>query len=90
MTAVPDPQDRGAFMSINSSVQQISGGIAAACAGQIVVQTSSGYLKHYDTLGYVVTVSMLITLGMMYIINRQVQNKLKPKEEKAVLLPEEV
>ncbi|MEX6687994.1 MFS transporter [Danxiaibacter flavus] len=84
MTAVPDPQDRGAFMSINSSVQQISGGIAAACAGQIVAQTSTGYLKHYDTLGYVVTVSMLITLGMMYIINRQVQQKLKPRESPVV------
>lgn len=88
MTAVPDAQDRGAFMSINSSVQQISGGIAAACAGQIVVQTSTGYLKHYDTLGYVVTVSMLITLGMMYLINRQVQQKLKPKQENPVLQPE--
>lgn len=33
MTAIPQPQDRGAFMSINSSVQQISGGIASAAAG---------------------------------------------------------
>ncbi len=89
MTAVPDARDRGAFMSINSSVQQISGGIAAACAGQIVVQTSSGYLKHYDTLGYVVSVSMLITLGMMYLINRQVQHKLKPKEASPVLQAEQ-
>jgi predicted MFS family arabinose efflux permease len=29
ITAIPQPQDRGAFMSINSSVQQISGGVAA-------------------------------------------------------------
>ena len=26
LTAIPDPQDRGAFMGINSSIQQISGG----------------------------------------------------------------
>ena len=37
-TAVPDMQDRGAFMSISSSLQQVAGGIAAACAGMIVKQ----------------------------------------------------
>src|SRR5882724_3745284 len=35
-TAIPDMRDRGAFMSINSSLQQIAGGIAAAFAGVIV------------------------------------------------------
>jgi predicted MFS family arabinose efflux permease len=29
-SALPEPQDRGAYMSINSSVQQIAGGVAAA------------------------------------------------------------
>lgn len=72
MTAVPDPQERGAFMSINSSVQQVSGGIAAAVAGLIVVQTSNGVLERYDVLGYVVVGAMLITIGMMYLIHRYV------------------
>lgn len=76
-TAVPKPQDRGAFMSINASFQQISGGVASAAAGLIVVQTPSGYLAHYDTLGYVVILSMLITLGMMYLLNKQVQKTLE-------------
>ena len=75
MTAVPEPQDRGAFMSINASVQQISGGIAAAIAGLIVVQTKSGELKHYNTLGYVVMGTMTITLVMMFFLNKYVQNK---------------
>ncbi len=75
MTAVPEPQDRGAFMGINSSIQQISGGIAAFAAGKIVVQTENAPLQHYDILGYVVVCSMLITIGMMYIINKQVMNK---------------
>ena len=44
MTAIPEPKDRGAFMSINSSVQQISGGVASAIAGLIVVQTNGGKL----------------------------------------------
>jgi hypothetical protein len=46
-------------MSINASVQQISGGIAAYVAGLIVVQaTPTSELLHYDILGYVVAVSI--------------------------------
>jgi predicted MFS family arabinose efflux permease len=37
-TAIPDLADRGAFMSINSSLQQIAGGVAAAAAGMILQQ----------------------------------------------------
>ena len=77
LTAVPAPQDRGAFMSINSAVQQISGGIATYVAGLIVVQTSEGTLEHYDTLGYVVVGAMLITMIMMYSIHLYVTQKPK-------------
>ena len=73
MTAVPKPQDRGAFMSLNSSIQQIGGGFASAAAGLIVVQTPSGFLEHYDILGYVVIASMLIVMGLMYFLNKQIQ-----------------
>ena len=72
MTAVPEPADRGAFMGVNSSVAQISGGFASALAGIIVVQTPSGMLQHYPTLGYVVVASMVVTIWMMYYINRMV------------------
>jgi predicted MFS family arabinose efflux permease len=77
MTAIPEAKDRGAFMSINSSVQQISGGIASVVAGLIVIQTSSGYLERYDMLGYVVVGAMLITIFMMHIIDAQVKAKAK-------------
>jgi predicted MFS family arabinose efflux permease len=73
ISGVPAPPDRGAFMGINSSVQQVSGGVASVVAGLIVSQTQSGYLEHYDVLGYVVVAAMLITLGMMYLIHRQVK-----------------
>lgn len=60
LSAVPAPSDRGAFMGINASVQQISGGIATIFAGLIVVQTPTGVLENYDMLGYVVTIAMII------------------------------
>ncbi|MBL7895035.1 MAG: MFS transporter [Bacteroidia bacterium] len=75
MTAVPEPQDRGAFMSVNSSVQQISGGIASAVAGMIVVQTEGKAIENYNVLGYVVIVSMIITLIMMNNINSFIKTK---------------
>lgn len=83
MTAIPEAKDRGAFMSINSSVQQISGGIASVVAGLIVVQTPSGYLERYDLLGYVVDGAMLITIFMMYIIHSQVKAKAKNQQTPA-------
>ena len=72
MSAVPEPQDRGAFMSINASVQQIAGGIASGVAGMIVFQTPDGMLHRYDILGYVVNGTMLLTIGMMYWIDRHI------------------
>lgn len=76
MTAVPEPQDRGAFMGVNSSVQQIAGGLAALLAGLIVKETSTGYLENYPLLGYVVVVAMLVTVFLMYNIHQYVTLKL--------------
>ncbi|WP_258103527.1 MFS transporter [Marinoscillum sp. MHG1-6] len=72
ITAVPDPKDRGAFMGINSSVMQISGGIASAIAGMIVSQSDSGKILHYDTLGYVVSGTVILTIILMYFINKMI------------------
>ncbi len=79
MSAVPEPQDRGAFMSINSSVQQVSGGIAASVAGMIVMQKPSGLLENYNILGYTVICSMICVVGLMYILNKHVQKKMGGK-----------
>ncbi len=88
MTAIPEPQDRGAFMSINSSVQQISGGVASAVAGLIVVQSNGGLLQHYNTLGYVVMGTMVIAVAMMYWVNWYVNKK--NKKEVAPVTKEEI
>ncbi len=77
MSAVPDLQDRGAFMSINSSVQQIAGGIASGVAGMIVFQTPDGMLQRYDILGYAVIGTMLVTIVMMYWIDKQINGMAK-------------
>ncbi|HPI79202.1 MAG TPA: MFS transporter, partial [Cyclobacteriaceae bacterium] len=72
MSGVPDAHDRGAFMSVNASVQQISGGMASAVAGAIVLQIDNGPLLRYDVLGYVVACTMLLSIWMMNLINKDV------------------
>jgi predicted MFS family arabinose efflux permease len=75
ISAIPEPKDRGAFMSVNSAIQQISGGIASTAAGLIVIKTKSGFLDHYERLGYVVMASMVFTLFMMYQVNAYAQRQ---------------
>jgi predicted MFS family arabinose efflux permease len=74
-SAVPEAKDRGAYMSVNASLQQISGGVAAAVAGLIVVQEKSGFIEHYEVLGYVVVSAMLLTLALMYSVHKLVQSR---------------
>ena len=77
VSAIPSATDRGAFMAINSSIQQISGGIASAVAGLIVVQSESGKLLRYDQLGYVVIGTMLMTIILMGWVDRYVKAKVQ-------------
>ena len=81
ITGIPETSDRGAFMSINSSIQQLSGGIASVFAGLIVSQTSSGKLIHYDTVGYIVSGTIIITILMIGRINRYVMTKTQVQGE---------
>jgi predicted MFS family arabinose efflux permease len=69
-SAIPHMKDRGAFMSINASLQQIAGGIATALAGMIVVQNGKyAPLEHYNTLGYIGSFVMLICLFLVYKVS---------------------
>jgi predicted MFS family arabinose efflux permease len=75
-SALPTMQDRGAFMSINSSLQQIAGGLAAIVGGIIVVQKDKfSPLEHYDTLGYVIVGITLISIFLMYRVYKLVEKQ---------------
>jgi predicted MFS family arabinose efflux permease len=80
VTSIPDMQDRGAFMSINSSLQQIAGGIAAAFAGTIVVQKDKmSPLENYDTLGIIIIFVLILSSLLMYRVDQLVKKKAKEK-----------
>ena len=75
-SAIPEPQDRGAFMSINTSLQQIAGGIASIAAGLIVTSKGKGQpLEHYDMVAYVIVVISLISIWLMGRVNKIVEAK---------------
>jgi predicted MFS family arabinose efflux permease len=75
-SALPIMQDRGAFMSINSSLQQIAGGFAALLGGMIVVQKDKhSPLQHYDTLGYVIVGITIISIFLLYRVYKLVEKK---------------
>jgi predicted MFS family arabinose efflux permease len=76
VSALPEMQDRGAFMSINSSLGQIAGGAAAMVGGLIVVQQDNfSPLEHYDTLGYIIVVLSVIGIFLLYRVSREVTGK---------------
>jgi len=75
-SAIPDMSDRGAFMSINASLQQIAFGFAAAIGGMIVVQKDKfSPLEHYNTLGYIVAIISLIAIFMIYRVSEMVKRR---------------
>jgi predicted MFS family arabinose efflux permease len=91
ITGIPVLQDRGAFMSVNASLQQIAGGIAAAIAGMIVIQKSKySPLEHYNTLGYIISVISIISVILIYRVSNMVKKKAQAvtqkKEEPVMVL----
>lgn len=81
-SAVPDLEDRGAFMSINASLQQIAGGVAAAVAGLIVTQNGKAApLQNYDIVGYVIVVISIVSILLMYRVSNMIARKSSPKSE---------
>jgi len=83
-TAIPEMKDRGAYMSITSSMQQIAGGIAAVCAGFIVHQkTKTSPLENYDILGYVIAAVTFCSILLMWRVNELAKRRDAAAKDKA-------
>ena len=87
-SSLPKMQDRGAYMSVSSSLQQIAGGLAAAVGGMIVVQkTKTSPLEHYNTLGLVIVGISVLSIFLLYRVSRMIKRqtalneKMQPLDE---------
>ena len=86
-TVIPDMKDRGAYMAITSSLQQIAGGIAAVCAGYVVHQeTKTSPLENYNILGYIITVVVALSVFFIWRVDRLVKPKDISKQD-AIKVP---
>ncbi|HVF97069.1 MAG TPA: MFS transporter [Flavisolibacter sp.] len=89
MTAVPSATDRGAFMSINSAMQQIGGGVSSVAAGYILTRRGE-QVVHFETVGYICIVAMAICSFTVYRIYKNIVRREVVKEiESRVLLQTE-
>ena len=67
VSGVVNAQQRGGFMSINSSVQQLASGVSANIAGYMVTEGSNGRLENYNYVGYF---SIALILCSVYLAGR--------------------
>jgi len=76
--SIPEMKDRGAFMSVNSSLQQMAGGIAALIGGWVVKQkTELSPLENFDMLGYLVVLVILLNIFFTYRVYKIIARREK-------------
>ncbi|MBH5385750.1 MFS transporter [Bradyrhizobium diversitatis] len=75
MSAIPDASQRGSFSAVSASLQQLSGGLGSVLAGAIIAQAPDGSLIHFDRIGYVVVATTIVTLVMMYFVQKAVAER---------------
>ena len=59
---VVQADQRGSFMSFNSSVQQLGTALASLIAGFVVIRDDAGKLHRYEWVGYISVVVLLLSL----------------------------
>jgi DHA1 family inner membrane transport protein len=52
LSTIPGPAQRGAFLSVNSAIQQLGTGLGAWIGGQFLTSDGAGHIAHYGTNGW--------------------------------------
>jgi predicted MFS family arabinose efflux permease len=76
ITSLVPPQQRGGFMSISSSLQQLAAGFASFAGGLVIAKSANGELQNYEYVGYI---SILVSIACIFVAQR-----LKPVEVEVV------
>jgi len=69
MTGSIEPRYRGGFMSVNSSVQQFSSGLAAYLSGQIMGQSATGEITRFPLVGLFSVGCALVCIYLSRFLN---------------------
>lgn len=79
VTEVVSSEQRGSFMSINGSIQQLGSGIAALLAGTIVVTKRSGQVLNYRYVGYLSIIVLIATMILAQIVFKKIDKRTSTK-----------
>ena len=90
ISEVVTPAQRGSFMSVNGSIQQLGSGLAALCAGAIVFTDKTGKIHNYNWVGYLSIFVLLISLLFGRAIFRKMETLLPESEVEEELQQETV
>ena len=66
VTSVVKPEQRGGFMSIRSSANQLALGLASLISGSIVVENELGKLENYQYAGYIAIFMSILAVGIAW------------------------
>ena len=61
ISSAVDPAQRGAAMSLNSTVQSLAMGAASSLAGFVITQGPDGRFTDYNLVGYIAVVAGLLS-----------------------------
>jgi predicted MFS family arabinose efflux permease len=64
VTSSAEPRVRGGLMSLNSSLQHLSSGLASLSAGMIVGRSETGALTNYWMVGLIAVATTVVAIGI--------------------------
>ncbi len=78
-SSLPAANERGAFNAVSASIQQLAGGLASVIAGHIVTSGPDGKLQHFDVIGYVVVLTSVVALALVWRLQRGMRGVAAPQ-----------
>lgn len=65
MTGTVSPNQRGAFMSINTCVQQLAAGFGSVVAGKIIIEGADHKMHNYNIVGYIAIAASILAVFLV-------------------------
>lgn len=88
VTASVHARRRGSFMSISSSVQQLSAGVASFGGGLIIGRAGDGSLTHFGIVGIIAAVTTLLCILLAQRLQSVEATGAVPAQQAATMEPE--
>lgn len=70
MTGSVEPKNRGKFMSINASIQQLSNALATSIAAFVIINLPDGRIEGFGTVGFIAAAATLCSIAIAYKVKQ--------------------